>query len=172
MDIQTQAPGALTQSLGDCILSVDHIAIAVVDLDAAVEWYTRCLGFKLIETRTTCGERTSMVSAVLSAGGALVVLVQGTTPESQVSRFVQHFGAGVQHIAFSVNDIEVALARVLSAGGAADTPKIRDEGIRQVFLRRDAGSAVRVELIERRGGEFSDHSVQQLFRAFESADLY
>jgi methylmalonyl-CoA/ethylmalonyl-CoA epimerase len=159
------------ESLGDCVINIDHIAVAVTDLDKAIEWYTRCLGFSLLETRVTRGERTAMRSAVLSSGGALVVLVQGTTKDSQVSRFIEKFGAGVQHIAFSVQDLNVALDRVVQAGGAADTPLITDDGIRQVFLRRDAGSGVRIELIERHGGEFSDNTVEQLFRAFESRDL-
>ena len=54
----------------------------------------------------------------------------------------------------------------------AETPVIEDSGIRQVFLRREPGSGVRVELIERNGGDFSDQSVNQLFLAFEQGDLY
>ena len=168
MDVKVSQPIAVQ----GCIVGVDHIAIAVSNLTEAIDWYTRKLAFRLIEQRMTYGERTGMISAVLSAGTTVVVLVQGTTPDSQVSKFITAFGAGVQHVAFAVTDLDEAIEQVSLAGGLADTCIIADEGIRQVFLRRDAGSGVRVELIERKGGEFSDKSVQQLFSEFEKHDLY
>jgi methylmalonyl-CoA/ethylmalonyl-CoA epimerase len=154
------------------IVSVDHIAVAVADLETAIDWYRLNLGFRLVEKRTTQGRSTAMVSAVMMAGAAVVVLIQGTTPESQVSRFIEHFGAGVQHVAFAVDDMDRAMERLEKSGGKSDTPVLVDEGIRQVFLRRDPGSGVRVELIERRGGKFSDNSVERLFREFEGKELY
>jgi 4-hydroxyphenylpyruvate dioxygenase-like putative hemolysin len=112
-----------------------------------------------------------MYSAILKAGSAVVVLIQGTTPDSQVSKFISHFGPGVQHIAFEVTDLDRALETVRDTGGKVDA-QTQDSGIRQVFLRRDPGSGVRVELIERRGGHFTDVSVRQLFLAFEQQDLW
>lgn len=154
------------------IRGIDHIAIAVPDLEASIAWYTGSLGFLVTERRTTTGVRTSMVSAVLTAGDVVVVLVQGVGADSQVSRFVDRCGPGVQHVAFRVDDLDAAMKQVESAGWRADTPILAEEGIRQVFLARDPRSAVRVELIERKGGTFSDRSVEKLFRAFESANLY
>jgi len=154
------------------IVGVDHVAIAVSDLSAAIEWYTDNFAFRVIERRVTRGEHTAMISAVLKAGSATLVLVQGTTPESQVSKFVQHFGCGVQHLALQVNDLDAAIQRLSETGSVIDTPIIGDEGIRQVFLRRHQGSGVRIELIERRGGDFTDQSVERLFRVFEANDLY
>jgi 4-hydroxyphenylpyruvate dioxygenase-like putative hemolysin len=163
---------AVAGALGDCIEGIDHIAVAVPDLEAAINWYSENLGFRLVERRVTRGERTAMRSAVMVAGGAVVVLIQGTSPESQVSRFIEHFGPGVQHVAFLVRDMDEAMDRLSRAGVDADTPVLCDTGIRQVFLRRDPGSGVRAELIERSGGNFSDASVERLFRAFEADDLY
>lgn len=156
----------------ESIVGIDHIAAAVADIAEAISWYSRTLGFSLIETRTTKGVRTSMVSAVMKAGGAVVVLVQGVEPDSQVSQFVSKFGPGVQHVAFSVSDLDKALADVVRAGGVSETGILQDVGIRQTFLRRDPGSAVRVELIERNGGEFSDSSVERLFKSMEALDIY
>lgn len=162
----------LMEGLQDCITGIDHVAVAVPDLAEAIDWYTNKLGFHLVEERETRGEHTSMLSAVVTAGSAVVVLIQGTTPQSQVSRFIEHFGPGEQHIAFGVRDMDEAMERVWTHCGSTDTPLICDSGIRQAFLRRDAGSGVRVELIERTGGSFSDDSVRKLFRAFEEAELY
>lgn len=177
-DVMSGAEGAgeaapdVIERLGDCVIGIDHVAIAVSDLEQGIDWYTQKLGFRLVERRETRGEHTSMVSAVVRAGSAVVVLIQGTSPESQVSRFIEHFGPGVQHLALAVTDMDEAMARLTQAGGGTDTPMIVNEGLRQSFLRRDIGSGVRIELIESRGGRFSDESVEQLFRAFESGDLY
>jgi methylmalonyl-CoA/ethylmalonyl-CoA epimerase len=168
----TRHAAAATRKWQDLIINLDHVAIAVEDLALATSWYIDKLGFTLIEERETFGERTSMLSSVLKCGQAVIVLIQGTCPQSQVSRFIEKFGPGVQHIAFSVTDMDEALRRVASSGGTTDTEVIADDGIRQVFLRRDAGSGVRVELIERRGGDFTDATVEKLFRTFEAEDLY
>ncbi|TGX48414.1 glyoxalase [Sphingomonas gei] len=163
---------ACVRDIVDQVIELDHIAVAVPDLEAAVSWYHSALGFELIERRTTTGVSTSMISAVLRAGRAIVVLVQGIEPDSQVSRFIEEFGPGVQHVAFAVEDIDVALASVSLSGGHADTSILSDVGIRQVFLRRDARTGVRIELIERNGGEFTDASVQRLFRSMEANEIY
>lgn len=154
------------------ILRLDHLAVAVPDLEAAIRWYQRCLGFRLLERRETRGETTGMRSAVMRAGDAIVVLVQGTEAQSQVSRFIEHFGAGVHHAAFQVRNIRAALDRVEAMGSRAITDIMGDVGIQQVFLERSSDSAVLVELIETSGGTFSDRTVEELFRTLESRGLY
>jgi methylmalonyl-CoA/ethylmalonyl-CoA epimerase len=161
-----------TDAFAGQILAVDHVAIAVPNLEEAIAWYCSSLGFSLVERRTTTGESTSMVSALMRAGGAIVVLVQGVEPASQVSKFIAEFGPGVQHVAFAVKDIDAALHGIVSAGGAADTSILVDEGIRQVFLRRDSKTGTRVELIERTGGRFTDESVRQLFVSMERDGIF
>lgn len=175
MDEITTAPSRAQnlpglKAIADLVVDVDHVAIAVEDLETAVSWY-ESLGFTAVERRLTEGEHTSMISEVMKAGRVVIVLLQGTSPRSQISRFIEHFGAGIQHLALEVSDLDAALARVRDAGGVAEALS-QDEGIRQAFLRREPGSGVRVELIERRGGAFTDSSVRQLFLAFERQDLY
>ena len=152
--------------------TIDHVAVAVENLDEGIRWYRDCLGYSEVDRRRTEGDRTSMLSAVMVSGKSVVVLIQGTSPESQVSRFIKEFGPGVQHLAFSLPDLDEALKQVKSGGGDQEVEIIEGEGIRQVFLRRDPASGVRVELIERKGGTFNDKSVQRLFREFESKGLY
>jgi len=154
------------------VLGIDHIAIAVEDLRESINWYVKALGFTLCEERTTTGAHTSMLSAVLTAGESVVVLVQGTSPESQVCQFIERFGPGVQHIALRVANLSDAIKHAEQTGAASDITPIEGDGIKQTFLRRDPGSGVRVELIERNGGTFNDASVEQLFREFERRGLY
>jgi methylmalonyl-CoA/ethylmalonyl-CoA epimerase len=158
--------------LGELILGVDHVAIAVTDMDASIARYTEALGFALAERKDIRGEHSGMAYAVLKTGDTTLVLVQGTSPASQVSKFLATFGAGMHHIAFAVNDLDEAIARATASGISVDTPVVSDEGIRQAFLQRDAATGVRVELIERHGVPFSERNVEGLFRALEAKELY
>ncbi|MCB1036843.1 MAG: VOC family protein, partial [Acidobacteria bacterium] len=119
-----QLEPTLMSILAEKALGVDHIAIAVPDLESSIEFYSKVLGFHLKERRETKGRKTAMVSAVLEAGPLTFVLVQGTTPESQVSRFIEHYGPGVQHIAIGVSDLPEVAARLKDAGLAFDTTVI------------------------------------------------
>jgi methylmalonyl-CoA/ethylmalonyl-CoA epimerase len=152
--------------------SVDHVAIAVHDLEASIKFYTEVLGFELHERRKTEGKATAMVSAVIKAGPITFVLLQGTSPDSQVSKFVEHFGAGVQHIAIGVQNLPEMAEELKAAGMEFDTTVIQSPGLRQIFSKRDPGSGMMYEFIERLGGDFSDESVQQLFLQLEQKDSY
>jgi methylmalonyl-CoA/ethylmalonyl-CoA epimerase len=154
------------------VTSIDHVAVAVRDLEQAIGWYSSVLGFQVLERRTTRGAATTMVSAVMSAGSAIIVLVQGGEPQSQVQKFIEKFGPGVQHVAFGVSDLDMAISSVEQFGGLAETGILEGVGIRQTFLRREPGSGVRVELIERAGGDFSDESVERLFRRMEQDGIF
>ena len=161
----------LHDRLADLILGIDHVALAVTDIDAALPAYA-ALGFSLLDRSEVHGQHSGMLYATLKNSGATLVLVQGTSPASQISRFIEHFGAGMHHIAYAVRDLDEALRRAQAAGIAADTPVVTDNGIRQAFLHRDGKTGVRIELIERQDAPFSEHNVEQLFRALEARDLY
>ena len=165
---------SLMSALGESAKCLDHVAIAVPDLEASITWYENVLGFELGERRTTQGEFTGMVSAVLRAGPITVVLVQGTSPESQVSRYIEHHGPGLQHMAIEVRDLR-GLAKKLEADGVEfATEVIEGDGIRQIFTAREPGSGMMFELIERDDdrGHFSDESVRSLFRQLEEKNAY
>lgn len=160
--------------LSDLIRGIDHLAIAVENLEESIAWYQGALGFSLLERRITEGSHTSMHSAVMRAGEIKIVLIKGVGPDSQVSRFLQARGPGVHHIAFAVNDMDTAVERLMQSGVQTDTPVVCGSGVRQVFLRRDPKTGVRLELIERSGNfdSFAEQNVEQLFMALEENDLY
>jgi len=161
-----------TPALSKHATTIDHIAIAVPDLEESIRFFTTVLGFELYERRTTAGEQTAMISAVLKAGPLTFVLLQGTSPKSQVSRFIEHYGPGVQHIAIGVSDLPRIADNLKHAGLEFDTSVIESPGLRQIFTHRDGGSGLMIEFIERMGGDFSDQSVQQLFSQLEKKDAY
>lgn len=158
--------------LGKYGKSVDHIAIAVRDLEEGIKLYSEQFGFQLHERRRTEGRTSAMVSAVMKAGPITIVLLQGTSPESQVSRYVEHYGPGVQHIAIEVDDLATLTEELKSAGVQFDTSIISSPGLRQIFTHRDENSGMMYELIQRLGGDFSDESVQNLFEQLEAKDTY
>jgi len=152
--------------------SIDHVAIAVHDLEESIAFYTNVLGLELKERRRTEGKHTAMISAVLKAGPITIVLLQGTSPDSQVSKFVEHYGAGVQHVAIGVEDLPQMAEDLKASGLEFDTNVIQSPGLRQIFSARDQGSGMMFEFIERMGGDFSDQSVQQLFEQLEKKDHF
>jgi 4-hydroxyphenylpyruvate dioxygenase-like putative hemolysin len=161
-----------TVALSRYAVAIDHVAIAVRDLEESIRFYVEVLGFELKERRRTEGKQTAMISAVLKADPITVVLLQGTSPESQVSRFVEHFGPGVQHLAIGVQNLPEMAEELKAAGLEFDTTVINSPGLRQIFSKRDMDSGMMFEFIERMGGDFSDQSVQQLFEQLERKDAY
>lgn len=155
-------------------VDIDHIAIAVPDLETSVEFFTSALGFEVTERRETAGKKSGMVSAVLKAGPITVVLLQGTSPESQVSRYIEHYGPGVQHIAIGVQDLPDLAEHLKNNGLDFDTDVIRGSGLLQIFTRRNPDSGMMFELIEHteETGDFSDQSVQALFEQLEDRDAF
>lgn len=154
--------------LGERLEAVDHLAIAVDDLEAAVAFYRDRLGFQEAERRTTQGVKTGMESVVMKGGPLHVVLLKGTSPESQVSRYVEEYGPGVQHVAFRVTGLESVVADLRERGMAFDTGIIEGTGLKQAFSTRDPISGMMFEIIERTGEEgFQDQNVQKLFESLE-----
>ncbi|MET3498324.1 VOC family protein [Variovorax boronicumulans] len=169
--LQGISPAAL---LGENVLGIDHVAVAVADLAGAVEWAVGKLGCVLLEERETQGKFSGMKSAVLKLGGFVVVLVQGTSSESQVTQFVAHHGPGVQHIALRVQDVAQAATTLESRGMTFSTPKLDGENLSQIFSLRDPVTGLMIELIERRNGYtgFSDENVSRLFRSLEQRQIF
>jgi methylmalonyl-CoA/ethylmalonyl-CoA epimerase len=162
----------LRRLLSKYATSIDHIAIAVKNLEESIAFYESVLGFEVQERRRTEGRTTAMISAVMRAGPVTVVLLEGASQESQVSKYVEHYGPGVQHIAFGVEDLPALVAELKIAGFEFDTDIIASSGLRQIFSTRDPGSGMMYEFIERLGGDFSDSSVKSLFEQLEKKGSY
>lgn len=157
--------------LADNIVGIDHIAVAVPNLDAAVRWATSVLGCKVVEERITKGRRSGMKSAAVRIGALTIVLVEGIGSESQVTQFVERHGAGVQHIALRVKNLGEAISSLPHM--AFSTPRLDCAPLSQIFSVRNPDTGLMLELIERRNYEgFSDQNVDALFKALEERELY
>lgn len=159
--------------LSQRLQAVDHLAIAVDDLEAAAAFYRNIMGFTEVERRSTAGRKTGMDSVVLKANDLKIVLIKGTSAESQVSRYVAEYGPGVQHVAFRVEGIEEVVDELRARGLPFDTDVLVAPGLKQAFSGRDPISGMMFELIERTGEEgFVDQNVQKLFESLEEKDSF
>ncbi len=154
-------------------VGIDHVAIAVRDLDAAIAWYGDVLGMQLQERRQISGRVSGMDSAVMTAGGVKFVLVQGDSPESNVSRYIDAYGPGVQHVAIEIPDAQDAIADLRARGADLLTGVINGPGLDQIFTKREPSSGMQLEIIARSENEgFDPRNVQELFEAMERENVY
>lgn len=154
-------------------MAIDHVAIAVKDLDAAIAHYGDVLGFELRERRKVDGRISGMDSAVMEAGGVKFVLVQGDSPESNVSRYIEAYGPGVQHVAIEVPDPQAAFDDLSARGADLLTGIIRGPGLDQIFTKREPNSGMQLEIIARAENEgFDPRNVQELFEAMERENVF
>jgi methylmalonyl-CoA epimerase len=159
--------------LGSSAMRIDHVAIAVRDLEQAIAYYGDVLGFELKERRQISGRISGMDSAVMEAGGVKFVLVQGDSPESNVSRYIEAYGPGVQHVAIEVPDAPEAFADLQARGVELLTGIINGPGLDQIFTKREPNSGMQLEIIARAENEgFDPRNVQQLFEAMERENVF
>ena len=153
--------------------AIDHIAIAVKDIEQAVLFYSQVLGFCVIRRLKIEGKSTGMLSAELEHNGIRFVLVQGTEPQSQVSRLIENYGPGIAHIALEVECVKATLKELTDKGLAFDTKVIKGPGLVQAFSSRDPNTGMSFEFIQRTGEQgFLPENIQKLFDQLEESNTY
>ena len=131
------------------IRKLDHIGIAVSDLDSALEFYSDALGLECTHVEEVAEQKVKI--AFLPAGDVNLELVQATDPESAVARFIERKGEGIQHIALLVDDIDKELVSLKDKGVALidEKPRIGAHGAKIAFLHLKSTNGVLIELCER-----------------------
>lgn len=131
---------------------VDHVGIAVHDLDAAVLWYQETFGMKLVhsELNEDQGIREAMLSAGGGTDGALIQLLAPAGPDSPIATFLDRSGPGIQQIAYRVADLHEVSATLRSRGLRLlyDEPRRGTAGSRINFIHPKDAGGVLVELVE------------------------
>ncbi|HEX6338750.1 MAG TPA: methylmalonyl-CoA epimerase [Jiangellaceae bacterium] len=132
-------------------VAVDHVGIAVADLDEAIAWYQETFGMQVVhqEVNEEQGVREAML-AVGTAGGTQLQLLAPLRPDSPIARFLDRTGPGIQQIAYRVEDIEAVAAELLSRGLRLlyEQPRRGTAGARINFIHPKDAGGVLVELIE------------------------
>lgn len=131
-------------------VGVEHIGIAVKDLDAAVGVYCDVFGFRL-EGVHALSERKVRVAFLLSGGETRIELLEPLGDDSPIAKFLESRGEGVHHFAVKVNDIEAVLARLKSKGIVLidDKPRVGAEGAKIAFIHPKSTKGVLLELVEK-----------------------
>lgn len=128
---------------------IDHIGIAVANLDEAVKLYTEVLGLEVHGTETV--EEQKVKVAFLPIGDTEVELLESTDPDGPIAKFIEAKGQGVQHIAFRVSNINEALAVMKEKGMRLidEKPRYGAGGAKIAFLHPKSTNGVLIELCER-----------------------
>lgn len=131
------------------IKKVDHIGIAVKDLAATLEFYEGMLGLKSVETEVVEDQKVKV--AFLPTGDSEVELLESTSPDGAIAKFIEKNGEGIQHIAFRVENLEQRLAELKEKGVRLidQKPRRGAGGANIAFLHPKSTFGVLVELCER-----------------------
>lgn len=152
---------------------IDHAAIAVRDLDAAIETFTTRYGFRVMDRRPVKGSMSGMEVAAIEAGDLTLVLVMGTDPQSNVTRYIENYGPGVQHLALLVDGLPEVHADLKERRANLLTDIVNAPGLRQAFTRRDSNTGMQFEFLERSNiNEFEEDNIRQLYDAMDNEDVY
>jgi len=113
---------------------VEHIGIAVANLEESIKYYEEILGLKCYAIEEVAEQKVKV--AFFKVGDTKIELLETTDPEGPIGKFVEKKGPGVHHIAFSVESVEDALKAVEEKGVALidKTPRIGAEGLKIGFL--------------------------------------
>ena len=130
------------------LLNLDHVAIAVRDLDQALDEYRRRYGIEPLYREVV--EDQGVEEAMLAVGGSFIQLLEPLDADTPVGRFLERRGEGLHHMAFAVVDIEAALAHLKAEGARLvdETPRTGGRGTRIAFVHPRGGNQTLVELVE------------------------
>jgi LAO/AO transport system kinase len=135
---------------GDGSPAVDHVGIAVSDVDAAIAFYRDALGLEVEPAEEVATDRVR--AHFIPAGSAALELLEGTAPDSPITKYLARRGPGIHHLTLRVPDIRNALARLKAHGVRLIDEEPRDgaHGSLVAFVHPSSAHGVLVELKESR----------------------
>lgn len=130
------------------ISHIEHIGIAVKNLDESIEKYEKLFNIKCYAIEEVKDQKVK--TAFFKIGQTKIELLEGTDPESAISKFIEKRGEGVQHIAFAVKNIDNVLEELKSKNVQLidEKPRRGAEGLSIAFLHPKSTGGVLIELCE------------------------
>jgi methylmalonyl-CoA/ethylmalonyl-CoA epimerase len=132
------------------ITAIDHVGIAVPDLDAAIEHYTSAYGMTCVHQEVN--EEQGVREAMMAVGdsGSYLQLLAPLSPESTIGKFLEKSGPGIQQMAYRVDSIDEVSEHLRSQGMRLlyDAPRKGTAGSRVNFVHPKSAGGVLVELVE------------------------
>ena len=134
------------------LLRIDHVGVAVPDLDEAIAFYERTFGMRCVhqEANEEQGVREAMMAVGPSAEGGCVQLLAPLNPESTIAKFLDRNGPGVQQVAYTVSDIDATCAALRERGVRLlyESPRRGTAESRINFVHPKDAGGVLVELVQ------------------------
>ncbi|MDR2979646.1 MAG: methylmalonyl-CoA epimerase [Bacteroidales bacterium] len=130
------------------ISHIEHIGIAVNDLQTAIPYYEKVLGLKCYSIEEVADQKVK--TAFFKVGGTKIELLEPMSPDSTIAKFIEKKGEGVHHIAFAVHGVAEALKEVEEKGVQLidKAPRKGAEGLNIAFLHPKSTQGVLTELCE------------------------
>ena len=134
----------------DLFLAIDHVGVAVPDLDDAISFYESTFGMTLLHEETNAEQGVREAMMAVGDSGSCIQLLAPLSPESTIAKFLERNGQGIQQLAFRVDDVE-HVADVLRGRGLRllyDAPRRGTSDSRVNFIHPKDAGGVLVELVE------------------------
>jgi methylmalonyl-CoA/ethylmalonyl-CoA epimerase len=130
------------------LATIDHIGVAVEDLDAAIELYRDRLAMPLVHRETVTEQGVEAV--LLDVGDGHVELLSPLGPDTAVGKFLERRGPGLHHVAYRVDDVERTLAALAGAGMRLidEQPRAGIRGSRVAFVHPASTGGVLTEIVQ------------------------
>ena len=127
---------------------INHIGIAVPSIEAAIPFYCDNLGMACLGIEEVTEQKVRV--AMLQVGESKIELLEPTSADSPLAKFIERNGPGIHHLAYEVNDIEAAIARLRAEGARMidETPRNGAHGTRIAFVHPKSSSGVLTELCQ------------------------
>lgn len=126
---------------------IDHLGIAVASIDEALPFYENLLELRAAAREDVLAEQVAV--AMLLAGNSRIELLEPTTPESPIAKFLAKHGPGLHHVALRVPDLHAAVMRLKTAGATLlNEPRTGAGGHQYVFVHPRSAGGVLLELIQ------------------------
>jgi methylmalonyl-CoA/ethylmalonyl-CoA epimerase len=143
-DLGTGLPG---------LLNLDHVGIAVPDLDAAISFYRDLLGFQLVHREENLEQQVAEAMLTSSQNGPVgnqLQLLMPLAPDSALNRFLMRRGSGLHHVAYAVSDVRSASSTLRQRGVWVlyDSPRAGTRGSQINFVHPKDTGGVLLELVE------------------------
>lgn len=129
-------------------MKINHLGIATKGIDDALVFWSDALGLESVHTETVEDQKVRV--AMLPLGESRIELLEPTSEDSPISKFLEKRGGGIHHIAVEVEDIESALARLKENGARLidESPRIGAEGCLVAFVHPSSANGVLLELVQ------------------------
>jgi methylmalonyl-CoA epimerase len=130
------------------LTEIDHIAIAVKDLEAAIAYYQKAFGATVDHREVV--ESDGVEEALLKVAESYIQLLTPTRPDSPVAKAIEKRGEGLHHIGYRVNNCAEALAAMIAAGATAidKTPRPGSRGTTVAFMHPKGSFGTLIELVQ------------------------